>query len=586
MEQKTSSCKNITLFLNAMKNKKNWFFISFVTVLVTTVVIPFVLKSSQNNLFIVLGIFEVFAITFLNCMIDNSFLHTDSKLSYYKSKPVSLEAQIFTNAILNMVLAFMMMAIVTVSIIYNQAFHCFSYYTMIIPWLIVGVLVATLSSVLSGNTIVAGVVTIFNFMLPMLVFFIILFVFSILEDVVVGFSTNILMDLMSAKILKLDYIYFLEYTYRSIDIFYVIFFAALVVVLTALIYLAVRRRENENTGSFIVFDGYKYFVSVFVSLIIPAFIMTMLVYGVGVRNRVFVFIILCLLSYYLLIAILEKSFKISRLSVEIFVCCIAAFMIIVLCTVLVADYFKDYVPEAEDVNMAYIGDNIWAFSDLNGVRKEDKSSKLTEFFEYAAKYNIIIYADRDNIESITNIHRELLTDREYDYQRYDSDQAVIAYWMKDGSVVMRDYRIDTDGHGGKNSPSNAEKDRISEPVVKSAEFKKRRFPYIYSDVLSAMPISYNISAEDGAIIASGKEKMGELKACLKSDIDRIIDESDNSFEYLIMGEHLFTPYAYYSDGSRGGTYIIYLENAIGSKGIEIYADDLFTDTVEFIENIK
>ena len=237
----------------------------------------------------------------------------------------------------------------------------------------------------------------------------------------------------------------------------------------------------------------------------------------------------------------------------------------------------------EDVNMAYIGDNIWAFSELNGVRKEDESGKLTKFFEYASRWNMVIYTEQENIKGITDLHRELMNNREYCYSRYGGNQAVVAYWMKDGSVVVRDSRIDDEA---QMSPANQEKDRLAEPVVKSDEFKRRRFPFLYSDIISSLPMSYNIITEEGATVASGKDRMEELRECLRRDVDRIIGDADNSFEYLIMGDHLFTGYNFYDGDSHDEVYIIYLENAMGSKNIEIYADEMFVDTIKFIENIK
>lgn len=66
--------------------------------------------------YIVLGIIEAFIIIFINCLIDNSFLHNDSKLAYYKSKPVSINTQIVVNTSVNIFFAGILIALIALSI--------------------------------------------------------------------------------------------------------------------------------------------------------------------------------------------------------------------------------------------------------------------------------------------------------------------------------------------------------------------------------------------------------------------------------------------------------------------------------------
>jgi hypothetical protein len=78
MEQNKTENNFIKILINSLKGKKNWFLISTVIILVTTLLVPAILKADAE-FFVMFGVFELFAIVYLNCLIDNNFLHNDSK---------------------------------------------------------------------------------------------------------------------------------------------------------------------------------------------------------------------------------------------------------------------------------------------------------------------------------------------------------------------------------------------------------------------------------------------------------------------------------------------------------------------------
>jgi hypothetical protein len=173
------------LLIYSIKEKKNWVLLSTVIIFLTTLVIPYILRA-DNEFFIMFGIFELFVLILINCLVDNSFLHNESKLTYYMSKPVPLSRQIMINIVANTVFTVYLLVLIIVSVLIqdvdNEILRVFK---MLIPWLSAIILLSSLSSVLSGNTLMAGAITIFNFCLPLIILLVTMFIFTILENVVV-----------------------------------------------------------------------------------------------------------------------------------------------------------------------------------------------------------------------------------------------------------------------------------------------------------------------------------------------------------------------------------------------------------------
>ncbi len=60
MEQRKNNLF-MPLLLNALKAKKNWFFLSTVIIFITTFMIPYIL-GMKGDFFILFGVFETFAL--------------------------------------------------------------------------------------------------------------------------------------------------------------------------------------------------------------------------------------------------------------------------------------------------------------------------------------------------------------------------------------------------------------------------------------------------------------------------------------------------------------------------------------------
>lgn len=582
MEQKTLKSNDfIKLLVHSLKQKKNWFLISTVIIFVTTLLIPYILRFSEN-FFLVFGIVEIFIIVFLNCLIDNSFLHNDSKLAYYKSKPISFEKKILIEITTNIIFTIFMIILLSFSIGFHQASHEYAeILKLIIPWLVVGVFLTSLSSILTGNTIVAGIMTIFNFSLPALFYLIILFVFTILEDIVIGFNANILMDTLTNTFYRLDYVYFYEFIDKPIDLVYIFELIIILVVISLIIRICLKRRKNENTGDFIVFDGFKYFVSVIVGIIIPA-TFSMILYNVGVTSKIIVSLLLAMLTYYIIIAILEKSFKISLYSIKLFAGCMAVFMVLTGGTVLFAQQFKNIVPNPKDVKMAYIGNNSWVFSSYlynnDNYRTEDYENPL----DFARKNGVTIFTNEKSIVLVTELHHEMLLDQTYFHGEYYTSNIVISYLMNDGSTIIRDYKLD------KNNVSSSEgtkrKNDIANKIINLNEVKEKQYYYLYDESFyKGKDIYYIVKSIRDNSIKTKSSNIDEIRQYLIKDIDNMLLKKEDAFEHLIFGGNI---YPYFKD--EDNTNIFYMEIIENGDGTEdnildeIAIDNNFKNTMEYL----
>jgi DNA-binding cell septation regulator SpoVG len=570
MEQRKNNLF-MPLLLNALKAKKNWFFLSTVIIFITTFLIPYIL-GMKGDFFILFGVFETFALVFVNCLVDSSFFHNDSKLAYYKSKPLSFREQVSINIIINMVFTGFLLVLIALSVIFQGwNYEIFEAFKVFVPWLLTGIFLAALSSILAGNTLVAGAMTLFNFALPGIIYLIIQFMFSILENMVAGFSARVLMDYFVNNFYKLDYIYFAVYSDKSVDCIYFLLLGIILVGITLLIFKMLKRRKNENTGNFMAFDGYKYFVSVLASLIIPAFF-SITGYTGSIANEIIVSLLMAALTYYIIIAAMEKSFRISRLSVKVFAVSMAVFVAVTGGTVVFANQYKNVVPDADDVKMAYIGNNTWGYSSTKRYIENKDEIDNSDISEIQNKYNIILFTDKENIETITEIHKEILSDQSYDNDDFYMNDIMIIYYMNDGSYIIRDYNTENNSDA-----NNQAKDEIASKLLSSQEFKKRKYYYLYNEEYYSnnnyiINVRLQHDARDTNTTAYADINLDEIREYLVKDIDKVYSNVKGSFsalsnyeygmpykEYKEMGYYLDINVRDNNDNSKDYTYTIQLD---------------------------
>ena len=519
------------MLLYSIKEKRNWVLLSTVIIFLTTLVIPYILRADQET-FIMFGIVELFILVFINCLVDNSFLHNESKLAYYRSKPVPLRNQIIINIATNAVFMVYLLVLIVLSVVFQGLNpEILEVFKMLIPWLLAIILLSSLSSILSGNTLMAGAMTIFNFCLPLIILLVTMFVFTILENIVIGFSADVLNDYFIDNVYRLDYLYFTRYVdNESIDLIYLLLLPIILIFISLLINKFIKRRKNENTG-FIVFSGFKYFVAVLACLIIPAAFSISLSRYTSIASRLIISALLAVLSYYIIIAFIEKSFRISKSSIKVFLVSMVLFTAVTGSTVAIANQYKDLVPNPQDVRMAYVGNQRWTVNEVDRYLKYNYENM--GFSEWKRNRGMIIYEEIDNIENITELHKEILEDQTFYHQSnyYGMNNFVIAYWMKDGSTIIRDYKLSP---VDKFTKEQEVKNEISNKLLNSSDFKWQKFYYLYDEeYYSGRNLYANLKKVNDYNTIYENVKLSDLRNVLTKDIDNLFIEKDMAFIELL-----------------------------------------------------
>ncbi|HKM00973.1 MAG TPA: hypothetical protein VJ083_02855 [Sedimentibacter sp.] len=570
------------MLLYSIKEKRNWVLLSTVIIFLTTLVIPYILRADEEA-FIMFGIVELFILVFINCLVDNSFLHNESKLAYYRSKPVPLRNQIIINIATNAVFMVYLLVLIVLSVVFQGLNpEILEVFKMLIPWLLAIILLSSLSSILSGNTLMAGAMTIFNFCLPLIILLVTMFVFTILENTVIGFSADVLNDYFIDNVYRLDYLYFTRYVdNESIDLTYLLLLPIILIFISLLINKFIKRRKNENTG-FIVFSGFKYFVAVLACLIIPAAFSISLSRYTSIASRLIISALLAVLSYYIIIAFIEKSFRISKSSIKVFLVSMVLFTAVTGSTVAIANQYKNLVPNPQDVRMAYVGNQRWTVNEVNRYLKYNYENM--GFSEWKRNRGMIIYEEIDNIENITELHKEILEDQTFYHQSnyYGMNNFVIAYWMKDGSTIIRDYKLSP---VDKFTKEQEVKNEISNKLLNSSDFKWQKFYYLYDEeYYSGRNLYANLKKVNDYNTIYENVKLSDLRNVLTKDIDNLFVEKDMAFIELLLNynaqhekETMFNEQGYLLE--------IYekISNADVNYLGEIYLSNDFVNTLQYFK---
>ena len=570
------------MLIYSIKEKKNWVLLSTVIIFLTTLLIPYILRVDEE-VFIMFGIVELFILVFINCLVDNSFLHNESKLTYYSSKPLTLSRQIMINIVTNAVFTAYLLVLIVLSVVFQGLdYEIFRVFKMLVPWLAAIILLASLSSILSGNTLMAGAMTIFNFCLPLIIFLVTMFIFSILENVVIGFSADVLNDYFLNNIYRLDYLYFIIYTNnKSVDLVYFLLLSIILIFISMLIRRFIKRRKNENTG-FIVFNGFKYFVSVLACLIIPAFFSISMSGYTGIASRLIISALLAVLSYYIIIAFIEKSFRISKLSIKVFAVSMAMFSVITGGTVLFANYYKNMVPNPEDVKIAYVGNQIWSVNAANQFL--EGSQPNDNFEEWKRQRSMVTYDSKENIENIAELHKEILRDQTYYHQStyYGVNNFVIAYWMKDGSTVIRSYTLSP---ADKRTKEHEVKNELANKIINSNDYKKQEFYYLYDEkYYSGRNLYAKLRDVNDYSTVSKNINLNDIRHVLTKDIDNLFIENNSAFIELFMN---YNTRNNKEDMTNEQIYLLEIYEKLSDEEEnyldQIYLNDEFVNTLSYMK---
>jgi hypothetical protein len=548
MEWKNSIHKNTgRLVINGLKEKRSWFLVSFLILFITVIIIPIITGSRIQEGHIVVGMIEVFFLVFINCMIDFSYMHDGRKLAYNISKPITDLQKINVTIITNVVFTAVLVAVlfITSMFIKTSYMDINEIFILTVPWLIAGIFTAAISGVLTGNSISASLATIINFTLPLSFLAIINYFFRIVEDIAIGFNASILFNTFVENYYRIDILYFVKYIEDGFDFTYFIVLAAVLVILYGLIYLLAKRRKHERSGELVVSDGYKSFISIIIASLVPiAF--SAVFYNVGFSGRIITFVILFALAYYLINAVLEKSFRLNRYTVKLF----AGFMVFFALFIIIADFatnqFEGRLPVASEISSVYIGSNTWIYAqetDEGEFEGKQIYSATEEFMQKAD--NVILFEDQETIQAIIDLHGEVIKNQDYNY----SMSFVIAYYYKNGDVLYRYYNL------RESTAYDGQKDAFVKELINTDDFKLKRMPFVYDDnylIGSEKPsITIHFESQNSKFIPqtiSDKLDIEIFRANLKKDFDKYLMDGGRDLIFLISSTddyNFLEPYGRY-----------------------------------------
>lgn len=575
------------LLFDSVKNKKNLFFITTLVMVITVYILPRLVSSNISSEFIIIGVIEIFIVIFFNVIVDFNYLHNPKKLSYYSSKPITTIQRINITIITNIIFtAALLIVLIIISGLINFDFIFIEeIYIVVIPWLIIGIFTAALSCVLTGNSIVGGISTIFNFVLPLSFLAIIYFLFVIIEGFALGFSHEILFNSFVENYYRIDYLYFIRYArLELLNVSYFIIFTIVILFIYSLTYRLLKRRKNERAGDLIVYDGYKYFITVIAASLIPIGFSTITGSFDNPINRIILFYLLFAISFYLLVALFEKSFKISRASFKVFGIFAIVFLTFIGGTKLVTNNYESYIPDIDEIESVFLNNSSYVTSKYSNAGRSIYDMD-DEFVEKSV--DIPLYYDKNNIESIMELHEELIENRDY----YSYSNVIISYNLKNGKTVTRQYELRYDEN------YNGKKDNILMGLVNSSEYKERNLAFVYNDLYAnkfkISEITINIDGEirERYEISGDNINKNELREVLRKDYDLFLKENKSNLLMALRRENYMATYEkeIYIEKSTTNT----TEKTMYNINIDSYnnmydyfsMDESFINTVEYIEKI-
>lgn len=569
MEKKMNNTNIILLLLNTIKGKKGWIIFSTIVLVVIAAIIPSISEIDRDiySFYGVIGIMSIIVVLFFNCINDLSFLHEDNKFSYYKSKPILLKTQIFIHMISNLIfMAYLFIILFIIFLFYpnNDMLYLFK---MIIPFTSILIMVTTLSSIITGNSFIAAIMSIFNMLLPIIIYLIVTFMLSVAGDIVYGFGPQIIINQFS-NFYRLDYIYFANID-DPINITYISIFLIMILSIFSIITQVIKRRKNEDIGKFIIFSGYRNLVAVISCMIVPMVLSNLYILTDNISMKVLTCIILSALSYYLIVAFFEKSFKIPVKSLFMF----AKFMVLIISfsSIAVGVSYKnfEFIPEIEDIEFAGISGYYKIFEDNN------------------KQFNGNIYKEKANIEYIKNIHKIFIDEKDLYKKELNTNASsyndvYIYYKLKNGNNIIRKYRY----MEYKDFEDNI--NIYTYKLVNSDESKSQLFKWIVDEKMYNL-LECEINGEYDVFLVTNEDKY-LLRENLIKDLKNIEITGTSLWDSIFYNE--------YFNKNRSVKYTIYFSStkdkiSIDNENLESYSliykqmdiTDEFKNTINYIDSL-
>jgi len=498
--------KSKQLLIHHLLEKKNWAVLTLIVLIITVVILPMLVDTEISEEFLAVGVVEVFIVILVNCLIDFNYLHDSKKYGYYLSKPHSNIKRIHMVLISNALFATFFMGLLwLIGAVLDL--YIFEMFLISTGWLVMLMLLTALSSLLSGNTIIAGLATAFNFALPLLIMGVMYFAMDIVGDIVIGINVDIIMNYIVQNIYKIESLYLIEYGY-DMSIMYFVVLGCNSLVIYGIMRWVLKHRKNERIGEHIVFKGYKYFIALMFSIMVP-FIFTNAIYNREYGTKLISFVILGSLTYYVALVILEKSFKLKKIAIKLLVTFMVVFLSIVLASGFIVKLIEKDIPEISEIESVFVSSSNEIFvptqNEVISLRKIDSVD--------LERSELPVYESDESIQLILDLHNSLIDNPKYNYY----NDINIVYYLKDGSKVVRYFNL-----GHYSDDYNKEVGQLLIDLMMTEEHKKLVYPFFYKD--EYRDLMKNISIEINGDIYNDKISLSQSEreqfaSAVKQDIE-------------------------------------------------------------------
>lgn len=262
MEMRTTEPMRLStnwVWLN-LKQYKRWFLLAAVLLGVTAIILPLLLDVEPMP-YVLIGLLELFVLSFIMVLSQFGFLHDPKAFAYYQSKALPLKSRvhgiILTQTLFSYGFYFILMGWLKFAHTHLWSRSLFptsrwiNLYTfeMAGSWIAILLLLTALSALLSGTKAGAAFSTIFNFGLPMLFLGIVYFVLNVANGSTVGFNLPVIMETILQRFYRVNLIYHYWSTWETT----LVILPLTLLLIYGIMLWTIQNRKGENIGQLFVF---------------------------------------------------------------------------------------------------------------------------------------------------------------------------------------------------------------------------------------------------------------------------------------------------------------------------------------------
>ncbi|MFD2445646.1 DUF6449 domain-containing protein [Bacillus sp. CGMCC 1.16607] len=462
----------------------------------------------EENLFYIMDpiqAFLMFIVPVILAMVLFRYLHMKGSADFFHSLPVKREEFFIQNVLYGMFILIIPVLITGIILImFYDVIHVFPTITVgeILNWIGITILfnlfvffISVFVAMVTGISAVHAVITYILFILPFGIFS--LSVFN-LKYFFFGYSSEYYLNanierlvpfVRAVELSRLPFTGKEAWAYGGITILLAIF--ALVIY---------KYRKIESAQQPIAFRNlqpiFKYGVA-FCSLLLGGF------YFGGSKNELgwalFGMVVASLIGYLIAEMVLAKSWRVFR-KWKGYVFFLTFVAVLGVLFQLTGAKFEQKVPDLANVDRVYFGDTVYFLKNKDNRIIYDYDTNQTFFLK-----------NHNNLVKVHELHKEIISKKEQleEAPIYQTRSVVIGYEMKNGKMLVRDYRIPVDMYN----------DYMKEIVV-TDEYKYNNNPLLHvKDVNEIKRISFHPNEYiHNSVVITDQTKIFELASILQEEM--------------------------------------------------------------------